>query len=186
MKKLWMIGILFLFLTGCSEDSQDMQRGLSLRSKLLHADGCSFLADITADYGDKLHSFSLNCQADPEGSVSFSVLSPESIADISGEISKESGKLTFEGTALYFDKMADGQISPVSAPWIFLETLRSGYLTSAGREDPFLRLTIDDRYEEDPLTLDIWLNEQDIPVHCEILYDGKRILSLAVRDFQIL
>ena len=78
------------------------------------------------------------------------------------------------------------QISPVSAPWIFLRTLRGGYLTSAGEEEGLLRVTIDDTYEEAALQLDIWLNGETMPVRAEILYDGVRILSLEVEKFEIL
>ena len=82
--------------------------------------------------------------------------------------------------------MADDQISPISAPWILLKTLRSGYLRAAGMEEGYLRLTIDDTYEEDALQLDIWLGEGDLPVRCEMLYGDRRILSLNVSNFQIL
>ena len=81
--------------------------------------------------------------------------------------------------------MTDDQLSPVSAPWIFLRTLRSGYLTSAGMDGEQLRLTINDSYEEDALQLDIWLDGDDVPVRAEILYDGRRILSLSVKKFKI-
>ena len=53
-------------------------------------------------------------------------------------------------------------------------------------EGDLLRLTIDDSYEEDALTLDIWLNGQDIPIRAEILYDGRRILTLEIENFQIM
>ena len=73
----------------------------------------------------------------------------------------------------------------MSSPWIFYTTLRSGYLTSAGMEENLLRLTIDDSYEEDALTVDIWLDEQDTPIRSEILYDGRRILTLKIENFTI-
>ena len=40
--------------------------------------------------------------------------------------------------------------------------------------------------EEDALHLDIWLDPEDQPVQADILYDGRRILSLTVTDFEIL
>ena len=86
-------------------------------------------------------------------------------------------------TALCFPLLTDGQLSPASAPWIFLKTLRSGYLTSACMEDEMLRLTMDDTYEENALHLDIWLDGERIPVRADILYDGRRILSVEVEDF---
>ena len=73
----------------------------------------------------------------------------------------------------------------MSAPWIFLKTLRGGYLTSAGMEEELLRLTVDDSYEDDALQLDIWLDRRDVPLRGDILYDGKRILTLSVENFEI-
>ena len=69
------------------------------------------------------------------------------------------------------------------APWIFLKTLRSGYLTSACREENRLHITVDDSYAEDALTLDIWLEDGKVPLRADILYAGKRILSLDVENF---
>lgn len=177
--------LLVLFLTGCVSEKNEIERGMALRSRLLSAENCSFDAEIIADYGDNLYNFTLFCEANSSGDLTFVVKSPESISGITGKIDNEGGKLTFDDTVLFFDMMADDQISPVSAPWVFLKTLRGGYLTSAGMEDEFLRLTIDDSYAEDALQLDIWLGEGDIPVRCEILHDNRRILSLNVTNFQI-
>ncbi len=184
MKRIIAVGLFLLFLCGCSVQQSELDPALKLRSKLQTA-GCRFDAEITADYGDKTYQFSLNCEADASGNVCFTILSPETISGITGKIDAEGGKLTFDETVLFFDMLADDQISPVSAPWVFLKTLRSGYLTSAGLEDGYLRLTIDDSYADDALQLDIWLGEGDVPVRCEILHDDRRILSLNVVNFQI-
>ena len=82
--------------------------------------------------------------------------------------------------------IADEQIAPVSAPWILIRTLRSGYITSACREEEKIRLSINDNYEEDSLRLDIWLDADNLPEHAEILFDGRKILSVNVRKFSIL
>lgn len=177
-------GILFL-LSGCNGGDGEMERAMELRSRVLKARECSFEAEITADYGDKLHHFTLACHADSEGDLSFTVVSPESISGIKGMICDESSNFHFEETSLVFPLLAEGQLSPISAPWIFLKTLRSGFLTAVGTDDLGLRLTIDDSYEEDAMQLDIWLNEQDVPQRAEILYDGKRILSLDVKVFSV-
>ncbi len=186
MKKTVTMVLCLLLFTGCSGKTEEIDRGMSLRSRLLKAEGCSFDVSITADYGDALREFSLSCQADRSGDMTFTVTAPETISGITGTIGSSGGALTFDGNALQFDLLADGQVSPVSSPWLFLKTLRSGYLTAAGMEGEELRLTIDDTYEEDALKLDIWLNDQDIPVRSEVLYDGRRILTLKVTNFQIL
>ncbi len=186
MKK---VGVLFLFLcilSGCAKADRELERGMALRFSLLQGNGVRFQAEITADYGDKLHSFGVACQADSKGNLQFEVTAPETIQGITGSVSGEGGHLTFEEVALQFASMADGQITPVMSPWVFLKTLRGGYLTSACMEENLLHLTIDDSYEDDALQLDIWVNEANAPVRAEILYDGRRILTLDVKDFVIL
>ena len=185
MKRLAWAMVLVLFLGGCDDTPKEVQRGMDLRAAILQAEQCRFLADITADYGDKIQQFSLDCQTDRQGNLTFSVVKPESISAISGQISDEGGKLTFADTALYFELLTDEQINPVSAPWIFMKALRGGYLRSACVEEKLLHLTINDTYEEDALTLDIWLEDGEKPVRGEILQDGRRILTLDVKEFAI-
>ena len=184
MKRLGGVLLLLLVLCGCEKENRQIERGMRLRDRLL-ASSCSFDVEITADYGDKLHTFSLACQGNNKGDLSFNVLSPESISGITGEISDEGGNLTFGDTALHFELLAEGQLSPVSAPWILLKTLRSGYLTSAGMEGDLLRLTINDSYGDDALQLDIWLDGSDVPLRAEVLYADRRILTMDVTNFQI-
>lgn len=185
MKKLGVWVVVLLCFSGCSNTSKEIERGMALRSRLLKSSSCSFYAEVTADYGDQLYTFGMSCQGDSVGDLTFTVNEPETISGITGTITSEGGNLTFDDTALHFERMADEQLTPVTAPWILLKTLRSGYLTSACEEDGLLRLTIDDSYEDDALTLDVWLDGNDLPVRSEILYDGRRILSLNVKNFVI-
>ena len=183
MKKAGICFLLVCFLTGCSGASKEIERGMALRAQLLKAASCSFDTEITADYGDRIYQFSLSCQGDSQGNVTFAVTAPESIAGITGRIDHGAGQLCFDDAALQFDLMADGQVTPVSAPWILLKTLRGGCLTAAGQEEDLLRLTMDDSYAEDALRMEIWLNGNDLPVRGEIYYGGRRILSLDVKNF---
>lgn len=175
----------FLLLSGCASENRELERGMELRSSLLSSEQCVFDAQITADYGDELYTFAVSCKGNAQGDLEFSVTGPETIAGITGIISDTGGKLTFDDAALQFDLMAEGLVSPVSAPWIFLKTLRGGYLTSAGMEEDFLRLTVDASYEDDALQLDIWLDDSNRPVRCEILHDGRRIVTMTVGNFEI-
>ena len=127
----------------------------------------------------------MDCRADAAGEISFSITRPQSIAGISGSISDQGGSIRFEDQALYFPLLTDALLTPASAPWIFLKTLRSGYITSACMEESLLHVTVDDDYEEDALTVDIWL-EGERPVRADILHDGKRILSVQVENFVLL
>lgn len=185
MKKAAAVLLAVLLLTGCSQKNKSMEQGLKLRTQLQGSSGCSFDVDITADYGDKSHSFSLQCQADNQGGVQFTVTKPDSISGITGTLDGTDGALTFDDVALHFPLLADNQVTPVSAPWVLMKTLRSGCITSAGSAGDDARLSIDDSYDRDALHLDVWLDKQNTPVKAEILFRERKILSLDVKNFRI-
>ena len=62
----------------------------------------------------------------------------------------QGGKLTFDSTALAFGLLADGKVSPATAPYVVAESWRTGYITSVGREENGLRLTVDTSLRRTP------------------------------------
>ena len=185
MKRIAILLLVMVLLGGCAADSGQMDRAMTLRGKIQQKE-VTFEAAITADYGDKVHTFAMVCHGDTQGNMKFTVKEPASIAGISGTVSKGSGKLTFDDKILAFDILADDLISPVSGPWVLLETLRSGYLTSCSAEGDLLRVAIDDSYEETALHLDVWLDAAALPRRCEIFWQGRRLLSMEVKNFTFL
>lgn len=186
MKRILFMLTFVVFLCGCQDNSDQISSAIALRQKILNAQGCNFIAEITADYGDDLYQFSIKCQADQQGNMRFTVSQPESISGVTGQITDLGGTLTFDETILAFPVIADGQLTPIIAPWIFLKTLRSGYIVSCAEEGAMTHLQINDSYSEKALHLDIWLDENNIPVCAEILWEGRRILSLTVGAFTLL
>ena len=185
MKRILGFLVIMAIATGCSSENREMDKAVAFRERLLSAEGCSFSAAVTADYGDSLQEFSMDCQGDQTGKLGFEITKPQSIAYIRGEITASGGNILFENQALYLPLLTDDLLTPASAPWIFLKTLRSGYITSAGSEGQLLHLSIDDSYEDDALNLDIWI-DGDRPVRADILHEGKRFLSLEIENFQFL
>lgn len=159
---------------------------MELRQNLQRSKGCTFQAQITADYKEELYQFQLECSSDELGNVTFTVISPETIAGISGRIDDAGGKLTFDDKMLAFPVLAEGLITPVSAPWVFIKTLRSGYITSAGSDGEDIHATINDSFEEQALQLDFWFDGENVPKRCEIIWQGRRILSMNVEEFSLL
>ena len=175
-----------IFLAGCNNHIDVMDTALQLRQDLNVANGCRFDVRITADYGNNCYTFLLNCEAGSNDTLDFTVTAPESIRSITGSISNKGGQLTFDDAALAFPLLADDQLSPVSAPWIFLKSLRSGYITSAGSVDDQVRLILEDSFQGDTLTIHIWLDIYNQPILAEIYHNGYRILTMEVENFQIL
>ncbi len=182
MKQILCAVLILVFLCGCGGQEDQLDRAMKLRADML-ASAVTFDAKITADYGEKSYTFAMECRAETDGKLTFKVKKPETIAGISGSMGSDGGKLTFEGTALAFEMMADGQLSPVAAPWVLMKTLRSGYLTSCTQEEDSLRVAIDDSYEADALHLDIWLDGADLPKCAEIYWRGRRLLTVQVENF---
>ena len=176
---------LLLFLAGCSSKDSGMEQALMLRQNLQQS-SCRFTAEITADYGDVMHEFTMQCEADESGNLKFTVTEPETIQGITGTIDATGGNLTFDDTVLAFELLTDDQITPVSAPWILVRTLRGGYIHAAALTDEGVEVVINDSYEEDSLQLDIWLDQNNYPKEAEILWQGRRILSLIIREFSYL
>lgn len=183
MKKAAAIILCILMLCGCENKDKAMNQAIAFRQKLMSSDQCSFRCVIYADYGDIIHSFSMQCEFDSQGTMNFQVIEPETISGISGTIHSEGGELTFDGNALAFPILADGYLSPVSAPWVFMKALRSGYMDSCGEETDGYLLLLKDSYEENPLQLEVLLDSDFKPKNVQMLWQGRRILSLDVKDF---
>lgn len=180
------LALVLLAGSGCQKMDQNLDRALDLRKTILSSNEFSFDVFITADYGEKLHTFSMKCTASPDCNITFVVTQPSTIAGISGMISDSKGKITFDDKVLLFELLADGQITPVSAPWLMVRTLCGGYINGCGKEGDKLHIQFDDSYEDDALRLDLWTGENDLPVFAEILWRGRRIVSMSVENFTFL
>ena len=159
---------------------------MKFRNSLLQTTSVSFDAAITADFGDILHSFQMNCQWDSTSEMKFTVLEPDSISGITGTISQDSGKIAFDDQALLFETMADGMITPVSAPWVVMVAMQSGYIKGAGVQNDGYIIQLDDSYKENALRVNLGMNSDYNPQFAEIFYDGRRVVSINFENFTML
>lgn len=181
MKKLLPF-LLLGFVLGCSAGDDAMEEALAIRGTLLSND-CSFRCTVTTDDNGVMDTFTVDCLSDASGELEFTVVGPDSISGITGKIDGQEGTLVFEGQVLAFPLLAGGRISPVSAPWILMNTLKKGCITSVARTQEGLLLSIDDSYADDALNLEIWTDGQGKPVAGEISWQGRRVVSMAVEAF---
>ena len=181
-----LIAILSFLLCGCNRDQKEMDSVLKLRRNLLSMNSCDFEVRIWADYGDVTNSFCTECSADREGNVKFCVTEPDSIRGIEGVVHASGGKFTFSDVVLAFPLLADGEVSPVSAPFLLIRSLMSGYISATVQEKEYIHVTVDDSYEDNALTCEVWINTDGIPVRTEIVWQGRRVLSIDVTSFRIM
>ncbi len=183
MKRILAIFLMLFILCGCNNVSDGSQLGTEVRQRLLEGDGCRFTSVVYADFGDLEYSFTLDCTVEKDGMLSFTVLQPESIAQITGYINNQTGNLTFDETVLSFPHLAEGEISPVCAPWLFYKALSGGYIRAVGQDEKGCRLTIDDSFRGENLVLEVWLDDSGAPTSAEIVWQGRRLLSLQITEF---
>lgn len=171
---------------GCQKTDSDISRALMLRNKLVASNGCSFQAEIVADYGEDIYTFTLECEFNQLGDMTFRVNEPDVIHGIQGEVSENTGKLTFDDKVVAFQTMADGQLTPVIAPWLFIKTIRSGYIDGCSDAEGGLFISADDSYGENALHLNIWMDDALTPKKGEIYWQGRRVLTIFVEFFTFL
>ena len=176
--------VVLMLLSGCGSGDAGLEGAMAFRDRLLDASGCEFTAHIIADHGAETDTFGMTVRSDADGNVAFEVIEPEPISGITGTVTRSGGALTFDDTILGFPMLAEGHLAPISAPWVFLKALRSGYISSVGRDGEGWRLTVLDSYEEDALVLDVWFGGDWEPLHSEILFKGEKILTLVPEDFR--
>lgn len=184
MKRMLPILFLFALLTGCGGE-KGVEEATSIRSRILQGERCEFTAEITADYSDAVYVFKMHCVCDASGNIHFEVISPDSIAGITGQLQGDGGRLTFDEHALLFSLLADGRLSPVSGPWILMRALRSGYISGCESSEDGLTIHIDDTYDQNALQV-IVKTQQQLPILGEVYDHGKRILTIYIEDFSIL
>ena len=75
-----------------------------------------------------------------------------------------------------------GRLSPLSGPWVVLKAIRSGCIIAAGQEGELTRITIDDSYADNALTVDLWLADGAV-TQAEVAWEGLRCLVMTFDDF---
>jgi len=183
MRRCIALFLVIFMLCGCSKSDTNVNKGIAVRSLFMREAGVSFVADITADYGDATHEFSVKCDAAPTGDVAFTIVKPDTICGITGKITAAGGQLQFADKLLLFEPMVFGQISPVLAPWLTVKAIQGGYIRSQSQDQDGCQLMIEDTYRDVQLEVILTLNRENIPVCSEIIWSNGRILTVKITQF---
>ena len=185
MRHILLYFLLILMLCGCFRQNAQLEQGINLRDSIINSNGCAFDVTVTADYQDVYYTFEMSCESDPIGNVTFEILAPKSITGITGIVTAEDGKLTFDDQILLFSTLAEGQITPVCAPWLFINSLRSGYINGYANDGGALILQIDDTYATCALRQNVHI-VNSVPSFVEIIWNGRRVVTMDVKSFRLL
>ncbi len=173
-----------VLLGACGGEESSISTAVEFRAALVRKGGCSFCAEISADFGESVVNFTVNCEAEAEGTTYLTVIEPETLAGITATVSEGGGKITYDGMAMDFGLLAGGNVIPAAAPAIAVTCWVKEYIASAGMEGELYRATYEKDFDEKMLKVDTWY-ENGVPICAEVCYNNKRILKITITDFSM-
>lgn len=184
MRKIIPFFLTVVLLTACSSEEKTLEPAILFRAGLLNAKGCTFTAEVTADYGDLVYEMTMDCAA-ADGTTAITVTEPEPISGITADIANATGTVTFDGMALDFGVLEDGQLAPLAAPGIAVESWNTAYIASAGEADGYYRVTYENGYEDEKIIVDTWFSVDDhIPQYAELRTGSRSLIKMTILNFQ--
>lgn len=181
---LVLLALAALLLSGCGGTENLLTPAIEFRASLVQAGGCSFTAKVTADDGEAVEEFTLRCASDEMGAVRFEVAAPQTLAGITATVSADGGTITYDGMAMDFGLLANGNVIPAAAPALVVCCWRQEYLAAAGADETGYRATYEKGFDEKRLVVDCWF-ENGIPIYAEVCYNNQRVLKLELSDFKL-
>ncbi len=178
MRRIIIAFLLCIFCTACSKE--DLSTAIDFRAGLVQK-GCHFEADIEADFGQTVQNFTLRCTA-REDELQFEVLAPKSLSGITASVTESGGKITYDGMAMDFGLLANGNVIPAAAPAIIFDCWKNAYISSVGQEDSLYTATYEKDHDEKKLVVQTWF-EKGLPICAEICYNQERVIKITIRDF---
>ena len=173
---------LLLCLSACGGEENAVSPAIEFRAALVQANGCSFQAEIEADFGEYTQRFTVACETATDGTAKLTLLAPDTIAGITATFSDSGGKITYDGMAAEFGLLANGEVVPAAAPALTAECWAAEYIAAAGYEEGLCRVTYEKGFDEKTLLVDTWF-ENEVPIYAEVCYNNQRILRLTISDF---
>lgn len=181
-----MSAIFLLLLAGCARRGNSVQKALDFRTDLMAADECTFSADVTADYTDRVYQFSMDCSYDPASNTAgLTVTAPDTISGIAARVDGENAKVQFADASLELGTMAGGQVAPMQLPQLLGCAWTQSYIDAMSREDDGYLVTYRSGYGSDELVIDTYFSSQMSPTRCEIYSDNVCVLAAEIEDFSV-
>lgn len=181
-----------LLLSGCGGAGKEpgpVQLALDIRQDYLASDGCDAVMEVTADYGRRVHSFTVAVSVRGK-ETSLTVTGPEEVAGISARLNGRESALTFDDVILDTGTLDDQGLTVLGALPALLEAARSGFIDSCvterlGQTDTLRVLCRDPELERGQgREITLWFDTNSRALcRGEIARDGVRIIECTLERF---
>ena len=181
-----------LLLSACSAaggESGPQEQALAIRGEYLEAAGCTARLNVTADYGQRVYTYTVDVTVAGEDTV-LTVAAPEEVAGVTARLSGADSRLEYDGTVLETGPLDGEGLTPLGAVPALLESARSGFMDSCttqllGERDT---LCVACRNPEVPAgqgrETTLWFDSRSHAlVRGEIAVDGYRVILCEFEQF---
>ena len=119
-----------LLLTGCGKRTADNPDELAalIRAEYLSLDSWSWVAELSADYGEQVFDFTVNASWEREGDTVITVTEPDLIAGITARIRDGETLLEYDGAGLSLGMLDLSGLTPVSSIPALMDCITTGYM----------------------------------------------------------
>ncbi|MCI5498279.1 MAG: hypothetical protein MR419_01910 [Clostridiales bacterium] len=121
-------------LCGCTGADDENQLALQLRSDFLAMDGCNGAMEVTADYGQRVYTYTVEFSGTKKDGITLVITEPEEVAGITARIASGKTYLEFDGVQLETGPLNEDGLSPLDALPAFLTAIKTGYMAETGSE----------------------------------------------------
>ena len=184
-----------LLLSGCQaagDTKGPQEQALVIRGEYLDSAGCKAKMDVTADYGQRVYTYTLDVSVTQEETV-LTVAAPQELAGITARMNGEGSRLEYDGAMLETGLLDEDGLTPLSAVPVLLESARSGFMDSCtlerlGEQETLRVLCRDPECSAGQgRETTLWFHAQTHAlVRGEIAVDGYRVLLCDFLQFSLL
>lgn len=197
MRKTGFVCVLMMLTLLCAcgaagKDDAPQEKALSARAAYLSAGGCTARLDVTADYGRRVYTYTVDVTVTGEDTA-LTVTAPEEIAGLTARLHSTDGTLEFDGAAVETGPLSNAGLTPLGAIPALLEAARSGFMDSSTFETADGAQTLRVLCRDPALAVGtgqettLWLDPDGYALlRGEIALDGRRIIDCRFSEFSLL
>lgn len=181
-----------LALTACGGGGDVVQElALTIRTAYVSANGCTGRMEITADYGQRVYTYTVDVTVDGENTV-LVVAAPEEVAGVTARLQGTDSWLEYDGAVLETGPLSPDGLSPLGAVPALLERARSGFMDSCtmeqlGERESLRVLCRDPSMGQGEGTQTVlWFDPDSAALlRGEILVEGRRVILCECMEFAL-
>lgn len=150
---------------------------------------CSARVSLEADYGQRVFDCALDVTYDQVTGGTLTLVEPDIAKGVTAHISPEGTSLSYQGFSLETGDVTGDGLSPVEALPRLYQAVSRDFVAGASVTDGVLSVTYRDGEQppgvglEAVVTFDV---ESHAPLTGELFWDGSRVISVQVADFQMM